>query len=129
VRFGVSDCSCDAATARSLPDADLKAEIHARLLSAYAERCGAGDPGCARACLCEVEQIRSASDRLACQNSDGALGVEGWCYVADTPDQQVGNPALVRECPATERRLLRFVGDGLADDSLTFAACTGASIQ
>jgi hypothetical protein len=129
VRFGVSECSCDEGSARSEPSKKIAAQIRDRLLASYAERCGADDPACQRACLCEVEQIRSSNERLACQNADDPLGVEGWCYVADTPDQQVGNPALVRDCPATERRLLRFVGQGLADDSLTFVACSGASIQ
>jgi hypothetical protein len=128
VRFGVSDCSCDAASSRSKPEADIQGEIHSRLLASFSERCGPDDPSCARACQCEVEQIRKSADRLACQNSDDGAGVQGWCYVADTPDQQVGNPALVRNCPATERRLLRFVGDGLAENSLTFVACTGAAI-
>jgi hypothetical protein len=128
VRFGVSECSCDAATARSRPKADIQAEIHDRLLASFSERCGPEDPTCAQACQCEVQQIRKVADRLACQNSDDGSGVEGWCYVADTADQQVGNPALVRDCPATERRLLRFVGEGLAENSLTFVACKGATI-
>jgi len=128
VRFGVQDCACDAGIARVKPDAKITSQIGDRLRSTFSERCGADDPTCARACQCQVEQIRDASDRLACQNSDEAIGVEGWCYVADTADQHVGNPSLVRDCPATERRLLRFVGEGLADDSLTFVACHGATI-
>jgi hypothetical protein len=128
VRFGVQDCTCDASTARVKPDAKITSQIGDRLRSTFSQRCGVDDPTCALACQCEVEQVRNASDRLACQNSDEAIGVEGWCYVAATADQHVGNPSLVRDCPATERRLLRFVGEGLQDNSLTFVACQGATI-
>jgi hypothetical protein len=54
--------------------------------------------------------------------------VEGWCYVADTELQQIGNPALVAECPATARQLLRFVGQGLRRNTTTFVACQGSSL-
>ena len=54
-------------------------------------------------------------------------GIEGWCYVADTGAQQMGNAELVAECPATQRQILRFVGGGLGDNTATFVACKGAS--
>jgi hypothetical protein len=44
--------------------------------------------------------------------------------VANDGEQQIGNPALVAECRATERRLLRVVGEG-QDDALTVISCSG----
>jgi hypothetical protein len=63
----------------------------------------------------------------ACREDDEPRGVEGWCYVADTPEQRIGNPDLVKDCPVTERRKLRFVGSGLRRDTTTFVSCRGAS--
>jgi len=48
--------------------------------------------------------------------------------VADTELQHIGNAELVAECPATERRILRFVGRRLAPNSTTFVACQGSSL-
>jgi hypothetical protein len=48
--------------------------------------------------------------------------------VADTDVQQIGNPELVAECPATARQLLRFVGQGLRRNATTFIACQGSSL-
>jgi hypothetical protein len=123
VRFDEPSCQCDESIARTIPDEEIGAAIRQRLVDGFSARCGDNDPSCEAACLCNVEQ---AGDGLqACQNLEDPVGAEGWCYVADTPDQSIGNPALVRDCPATHRRLLRFVGEGLAPNSLTFVACTG----
>jgi hypothetical protein len=46
--------------------------------------------------------------------------------VADDEQQQIGNPALVAECPPNERRLVRLVGEG-QQDALTVISCSGAS--
>ncbi len=129
VRFGESSCSCDNARARVDLDGKLSSVIQEQLLSGFSEYCGPDDPTCESACACEVEQLRDPGQRLSCQNSRDAVGVEGWCYIADTLDQSVGNPMLVSACPATERRMLRFVGEGLVEDSLTFVACSGASFN
>lgn len=129
VRFDQPSCECDESIARTVPDADIDLAIRARLVASHANRCAPDDPRCEAACLCNVEQVSSIADRMACQNAEDAVGVEGWCYVAATADQVVGNADLVSKCPATQRRLLRFVGEGLAPNSLTFVACSGASFQ
>jgi hypothetical protein len=63
-------------------------------------------------------------------NSGGISPADGVaCNEDDTTWQNCTNP-IVKNCPATERRLLRFVGkDTPAKDSITFVACTadGAS--
>jgi hypothetical protein len=127
-------CECDPASARSVPDERTASLIRAELASGEDRPCAGDDPNCLRACLCEVQQVQDAANPdpaealRACQQDEDANGVEGWCYVADTPLQSVGNPELVAECPATKRQLLRFVGEGLGRNTSTFVACRGSSI-
>lgn len=79
-------------------------------------------PECPTTCLCEIEQ--SKDDALtACQNDPNA-NEPGYCYIDAALD--VGNPALVQDCPA--QRGLRFVGnDTPRNGAQTFIACVGAS--
>jgi hypothetical protein len=127
-------CECDPAAARRAPDERTASLVRAELASDPDEPCGAGDPSCARACLCEVLQVQDAANPdpdealRSCQEDPDANGVEGWCYVADNALQSVGNPELVAECPATKRQLLRFVGQGLGRNTTTFVACRGSSL-
>lgn len=45
----------------------------------------------------------------------------GWCYV----DAQTGNPNLFASCPQTERRMIRFIGNGEVQPSATaFITCS-----
>lgn len=126
-------CECDPAIARRLPDDETASLIRAELARDVGAPCGADDPSCSRACLCEVLQVQEAQNPepaealRACQEDLDADGVEGWCYVADTARQQLGNPELVAECPATQRQALRFVGQGLRRNTTTFVACQGSS--
>ncbi len=126
-------CNCDPSIARGIPSPEVEQQIRAQLAGDLTRPCGEDDPSCTSACLCEVLQVQDANPDgdaalQVCQNELEANGVEGWCYVADTGDQQVGNAALVEDCPATERRLLRFVGQGLRPNTTTFVACQGSSL-
>jgi hypothetical protein len=127
-------CECDPAIARRVPDDRTDALIRGELASTPGAPCGADDPSCNGACLCEVLQVTQAANPdpeealRTCREDEDASGVEGWCYVANTSDQQIGNPELVADCPATGRQLLRFVGQGLARNSTTFVACQGSSL-
>jgi hypothetical protein len=126
-------CQCDPALARRAPDERTSGLIRAELASLPGSPCGADDPSCNQACLCEVLQVQDANPDpeealRACREDVNASGVEGWCYVADTSEQRLGNPEIVAACPATKRQLLRFVGQGLTRNSITFAACQGSSL-
>lgn len=127
-------CECDERIARVRPNARVDALVREELAREQGQPCGADDPGCNRACLCEVLQVQDANPNPAealriCREDANASGVEGWCYVADTSTQQIGSPELVAECPATQRQILRFVGGGLGDNTTTFVACKGASFD
>jgi hypothetical protein len=127
-------CDCDPRIARSAPEARVDALVRAQLVRDGAG-CGPDDPECQSACLCEVLQVQDAANAdpaaalRACREEEEPSGVEGWCYVANTPDQQIGNPALVVDCPATQRQQIRFVGAGLDSNTTTFLACVGSSLS
>jgi hypothetical protein len=77
-------------------------------------------------CLCEVTQL-DGDARTSCQNEDlPPNDVDGWCYVDATSVPQVGNPALVSSCPASEQRLVRFVGEGeVKGGGRLYITCSG----
>jgi hypothetical protein len=123
-------CNCDPNFGRRVPDDVLDSVVRGQLASERNSPCGSADPNCTQACLCEVLQVQQVTSNPTnalevCRDREDAAGVEGWCYV--DADQGLGNPALVENCPATQRRLLRFVGRGLEPNSTTFVACTGSS--
>jgi hypothetical protein len=123
-------CECDENFARRAPDPVLDSVVRGQLAGERNSPCGTGDPSCTGACLCEVLQVQQVGSNPTnaldvCRQDEDASGVEGWCYV--DADQGFGNPALVENCPATQRRVLRFVGRGLEPNSTTFVACTGSS--
>jgi hypothetical protein len=123
-------CNCDANFARRAPDPVLDSVVRGQLAGERNSPCGANDPTCRGACLCEVLQVQQVESNPAnaldvCRQDEDASGVEGWCYV--DADQGFGNPALVENCPATQQRVLRFVGRGLEPNTTTFVACTGSS--
>jgi hypothetical protein len=56
----------------------------------------------------------------------GGKSVDGWCYVDATTNPPTGNPEIVKDCPATEQHLIRFVGAGNpAPGASLFITCSG----
>ena len=120
-------CVCDPAIARVKPTRLVEQNVRQQLASGKDLPCGADDPQCQQACLCEVEQIVTEPALSACRNEDNPSAAEGWCYVADSEDQHIGKPSLVDECLSTERRVLRFVGQGIRKGAFTVISCLGRS--
>jgi hypothetical protein len=82
-------------------------------------------------CFCEITQV-TGDELNACQNDTAnpplANGAEvnGWCYVDATTTPYTGNPEIVADCPETEKRIIRFVGEGGAKAGATiFITCSG----
>ncbi len=84
------------------------------------------------ACFCEIEQTRDI-DLDACQtvvqepvtNKDNQA-VDGWCYIDATTVPATGNRELVKNCPATQKRIIRFVGEAQGATGATlFITCSG----
>lgn len=77
-----------------------------------------------RDCFCEIEQL-AGSERTSCQQDILTSDVHGWCYVdpMTIPDSNV---ELVKDCEDTERRKIRFVGEGEpTSGAVAFITCTG----
>lgn len=103
--------------------------------SAAAKQAAQNDPSAANAdCFCAVTQL-TGDQLIACQEDTndapvvGGAPIHGWCYIDATTSPPVGNPLIVQGCPDTEKRLIRFVGDGEAQAGATlFITCTGGNL-
>ena len=98
------------------------------------DRCDASSSAeCEQWCFFEIDQLdgmNPGEPLHSCQNGleSGLDGTAGYCYV--DADQGIGSPELLRNCPATEQRLLRFVGaDTPRSGATTFYACRGATTR
>jgi hypothetical protein len=110
-------CDCNAADARQPVEPAHLPAVSTILEDENAEAAGWD-------CFCEIPQLKG--DALsACRNDTDLELLEsseggGWCYV----DAATGNADLVKTCPVTERRMIRFVGEGEVQPSATaFITC------
>jgi hypothetical protein len=127
--------TCDAAKARRDVQADHKSAIDAAKAYPIAATAGwdtfceiiqAGDPSAnsPAEALTACQKDASPAPVIASGPSKGKP-VDGWCYV-DPQQNPESNPDIVKDCPATERRLIRFVGEGNPNGTATlFITCTG----
>jgi hypothetical protein len=61
-------------------------------------------------CICEIQPL-AGDAQTACERGDAAFGQEsGWCYVDPLESRDPRQCDLVKECPATQRRILRYFG-------------------
>jgi hypothetical protein len=83
-------------------------------------------------CFCEIVQT-TGEDLTACQNDESSTpqnasgqAVNGWCYVDAASVPPLGNTDIVADCPPTEQRIIRFVGEGKGAPGATlFITCSG----
>ncbi|HET9957589.1 MAG TPA: hypothetical protein VFQ61_23995, partial [Polyangiaceae bacterium] len=81
---------------------------------------------CDSVCACGIPEARDQALEACRSTAPPEEQSPSFCYVE--PDAGLGDPALVRDCPANQRRLLRFVGQNTpAKGSLTYMACFGAT--
>jgi hypothetical protein len=77
-------------------------------------------------CFCEIVQLDGA-DRSICETSVSPPGTvhSGWCYVDPAQKQNPAECPIVSTCPATDRRVIRFVDPSSQprDNSVAFLAC------
>jgi hypothetical protein len=101
-----ADSICDPARNRAKIDPRFlePARAHLAGIGACDDDPNTSVPDCSRFLFCEIKQADQS-----CLSSAPSSGAIGWCYV--DPDANVGDPALVARCPASERRLIRFVGE------------------
>ena len=76
--------------------------------------------------MCEIVQAQGAQLGLCQSGQSGAA--PGYCYV----DKSVDTGGQLKNCPANQQQLLRFVDDGKnptpAQGAVAFIACLGAPI-
>ena len=93
-------------------------------------------PACNTMCLCLLPQETGANLSI-CQNAiDGSQDNSvppGYCYVDPFGQPPIGNPEIVKNCPATEKRVLRFAGNTLQSavplaGAFVFTACQGSAL-
>ncbi len=129
-------CSCDPSRGRvDLSDEPgLVGGVRAALKESLACDSEAHPQSCDSYCMCEIGQygVDLPADRDVCLHSTApapSVSVPGYCYIDvmdPSPSLNVGNPDLVADCQASQRRRLRFLGDDTpAAGALTFIACTG----
>jgi hypothetical protein len=75
-------------------------------------------------CMCDINQEQGA-DLTSCE-ANVSTPTAGFCYIDDPAS------AALKNCPTSQKRLIRFVDQGSAktpaDGALTFIACPGAAI-
>ncbi len=119
--------SCDCgARGRRPPNVDALGTVQKQLKND--ELCdGPLQPRCEDVCACEIDEAQG--DALSACRSVAEPGTQapGYCYV--DPDHGLGDPLLVKDCPSTQRKLLRFVGERTPmPGSIAFMSCFGATV-
>jgi hypothetical protein len=122
-----AEANCSARPGRRTPNAALVEPARDRLRN---ENVCDDDPStllpdCSSMTLCEIKE----AGPTCLQNTDDQTDV-GWCYVDPASGQ--GDAALVQNCPANERRILRFVDPNRrtpSPDGVVLIACLGADLQ
>jgi hypothetical protein len=117
-------CTCDGSKGRAEIPKTIDGQANPQYNAIKAAEEDEFNPGWN--CFCEIQQLQG-DEKNQCQQEDPApQDIHGWCYVDSTTVPPTGNPALVANCPPDEKRLVRFVNDGLPQPGATvFITCTG----
>jgi len=131
-RASAQECiPCEAQGGRLTPSEGTRVNVLLQLKTIG--RCGgAGQTPCEDLCLCDIQQYSGELQRT-CQTSltpDPGM-IPGFCYVdpsqASDPEESAAESAVVANCPASQKRLIRFLGEGTpARGAITTIACSGA---
>jgi hypothetical protein len=61
-------------------------------------------------CVCEIKELENEG-RISCQKEvTPSEALDGWCYVDPNQDHDPRECAIVEKCPATDRRIIRYMG-------------------
>lgn len=99
------------------------------------EKCGSGGVDCDSLRLCYIRALtpEDGDEFVQCLTRE-STDADGWCYVDAAhmeryglnEQQQAQGIGLLENCPETQRRKLRFVGDGTpANGTTTYYTCAG----
>jgi hypothetical protein len=127
-------CSCDPIRARRAVTPE-----HQGIIAAINASPSAKDA--AWNCFCELVEagdptVSTPEELAACigdpseapvvhGGKDDGKAANGWCYV-DPSQSSKASDEIVKDCPATEKRVIRFVGDSAENGTATlFISCSG----
>jgi hypothetical protein len=84
-------------------------------------------------CLCAIEQFSSEELTRCLSEPASPSDLNGFCYVdpSAVEDQALrrSESVIVNGCPASQKRILRFVGEDVpARGSTTWLACHGRTL-
>ncbi|MEM9693209.1 MAG: hypothetical protein AAGA56_11735 [Myxococcota bacterium] len=123
------EAQCGAVAGRSFPDPGSAVVEAARSNQIFT------GTDTSEVCICQIEQLQGEEldacqnrieDRFTLSGNENDQAVSGFCYVDAATVPPTGNTAIVDECPATERRILRFVGDAEPRaGAVAFITCAG----
>ena len=114
------------------PDGSPNAQTTAAVLASMQQSkiCDSpGQPACSTMCMCTLPQETGGS-LTVCQNAtDGSQDAlpPGFCYV-DPANGAGTNTGVVAQCPATQQRILRFVGNNPNGAASTAVPLAGAYV-
>jgi hypothetical protein len=75
-------------------------------------------------CFCAIPQLEGGALQACQQDLGEPANAHGWCYIDANATPPLGNPGLVAKCPASEKRIVRFVGAGQGQTGATlFIGC------
>ena len=117
--------ACSATPGRSAPNPEVVSPVLSQLSQNGFCDAGASTPPCSAFYLCQIDE----DDGADC-HQDITPTNTGWCYV-DPVVQKGDDPSLVASCPATERRIIRFVDPSNATpahDAHVLIACFGSTL-
>jgi hypothetical protein len=126
-------CETPAKPGRRDANAELKVAVYDQLRDGG--YCGDADGAidCLSYCLCEIQQF-TGDELNRCQTSGSTpTDIFGYCYVDPTTTTDMNRQdqleAVVASCPPSQKRLLRFTGDGVpAKGSIAMIACLGSTV-
>ena len=133
-RLGGQDCaSYCTANQRKVASTAMTADV--RVGMQQSQVCDiSGQPECSTMCACQLPQ-ETGANLTTCQNAtDGSQDIlnPGFCYV-DPTNGAGNNVDVVARCPATQQRILRFVGNNPSGGgsavplpgAFVFTSCSG----
>jgi len=122
-------CGCDTGHGREpLGPADDKLPAAVTGELALTGQCG-GSTGvdCHDYCFCKLRALTGV-EQAACQAGSEDPNLYGYCYV--DPGLGIGAASLVSGCQPSERRMLRYMGEGVpANGAVLYTACLGATFE
>jgi hypothetical protein len=129
-------CVCDDPInkpGRNAASPDLQTAVYRQLNDAGYCGDAMNQTPCKDYCLCEIQQFTGGALNTCQTSGSTPTDIYGYCYVdpttTDDANKKKLEDAIVAGCPASQKRLLRFAGEGVpAKGSIAMIACIGSTV-